>query len=127
MARDRDESASYEVAHFGAAPQGEDEDGGGNAVQVDPRDAREPEVGDEQEDELGHDAHELEVELHEPAQGAPPRAHAEAHEHAEDQGQHDGQRGDPDGDAEALEDAHEVAAFEDDVNSQIRHGAPSFR
>ena len=30
-------------------------------------------------------------------------------------------------DAQALEDTHEVAAFEDDVNSQIRHGAPSFR
>ncbi len=26
-----------------------------------------------------------------------------------------------------IEDAHEVAALEDDVNSQIRHGAPSFR
>ena len=127
MARDRDERASHEVAHFGAAPQGEDEDGRGDAVQVDPRDAREPEVGDEQEDELGHDAHELEVELHEPAQGTPARAHAEADEHAEHQRQHDGQRGDADGDAQTLEDAHEVAALEDDVNSQIRHGAPSFR
>ena len=127
MAGDRDERASYEVAHLGTAPQGEHEDGRGDAVQVDSRDAREPEVGDEQKDELGHDAHELEVELHEPAQGSPARAHAEADEHAEHQRQHDGQRGDADGDAQALKDAQQVAALEDDVNSQIRHGAPSFR
>ena len=32
----------------------------------------------------------------------------------------------PDGDAQALENTHEVAAFDNDVNSQIRHGAPPF-
>ena len=125
--RDGDQRPAHQVAHLGGAPQHEDDDRRGLAGEVPPKSAGGAEVDQKEQHHLGHDADDLQIHPEDGFQDGIFEGHQHTQQDAQRQADEDGHGADLERHAQTAQQTDEVFALEQDLKTQIRHSAPSFR